>query len=62
MIHYWMQANSSTIENRQGLKVCCPEEVSYRNNWIDKAQLEKLAHPLIKNQYGKYLLKILLEN
>ena len=52
----------STIENRQGLKVCCPEEVSYRNNWIDKAQLEKLAHPLIKNQYGKYLMKILLEN
>ena len=51
----------STIENRQGLKVCCPEEVSYRNNWIDKAQLEKLAHPLIKNQYGKYLMKILLE-
>lgn len=51
----------STIENRQGLKVCCPEEVSYRNNWIDKVQLEKLAHPLIKNQYGKYLMKILLE-
>ena len=51
----------STIENRQGLKVCCPEEVSYRNNWIDKAQLERLAHPLIKNQYGKYLMKILLE-
>ena len=51
----------STIENRQGLKVCCPEEVSYRNDWIDKAQLEKLAQPLIKNQYGKYLMKILLE-
>ena len=52
----------STIENRQGLKVCCPEELAYRNNWIDKAQLEKLAYPLIKNQYGKYLMRILLEN
>lgn len=51
----------STIENRQGLKVCCPEEVSYRNDWIDKTQLEKLAQPLIKNQYGKYLMKILLD-
>ena len=52
----------STIENRQGLKVCCPEELAYRNNWIDKAQVEKLAYPLIKNQYGKYLMRILLEN
>jgi len=51
----------STIENRQGLKVACPEEVAYRNGWIDARQLEDLAKPLVKNQYGKYLMKILLE-
>ena len=51
----------ATLENRQGLKVACPEEISYRQNWIDAVQLEKLAHPLTKNGYGQYLLRILKE-
>ena len=51
----------STIENRQGLKVACPEEVAYRQGWISKSQLEELAKPLLKNQYGQYLMKVLSE-
>jgi glucose-1-phosphate thymidylyltransferase len=51
----------STIENRQGLKVACPEEVAYRQGWISAAQLEDLAKPLLKNQYGQYLMKVLSE-
>jgi glucose-1-phosphate thymidylyltransferase len=48
-----------TIESRQGLKVCCPEEIAYRSGWIDAAQIEKLAQPLKKNAYGQYLLNML---
>ncbi|MET4676142.1 MULTISPECIES: glucose-1-phosphate thymidylyltransferase RfbA [unclassified Luteibacter] len=44
-----------TIENRQGLKVCCPEEIAYINQWIDAEQLLKLAKPLSKTGYGQYL-------
>lgn len=50
-----------TLEARQGLKVACPEEIAFRQKWIDSAQLEKLAMPLAKNGYGKYLLQILNE-
>jgi glucose-1-phosphate thymidylyltransferase len=51
----------STIENRQGLKVACPEEVAFRQGWINMSQLELLAKPLLKNQYGQYLMKVLSE-
>lgn len=49
----------STIENRQGLKVACPEEIAYRKSYIDAAALEALAQPLKKNNYGQYLLRLL---
>ena len=48
-----------TIEQRQGLKVGCPEEISYRRGYIDAEQLERLAHPMRKNDYGRYLLELL---
>jgi glucose-1-phosphate thymidylyltransferase len=48
-----------TIEARQGLRVCCPEEIAYSNGWIDAAQLRALASPLSKNGYGQYLLSLL---
>jgi glucose-1-phosphate thymidylyltransferase len=51
----------ATIENRQGLKVSCPEEIAWRRKWIDDAALEQLARPLAKNAYGRYLLSILRE-
>ncbi len=47
-----------TIENRQGYKVACIEEISYRNQWIDKESLIKLAEPLSKTVYGQYLIEI----
>ena len=50
-----------TIENRQGLKVAAPEEIVWRHGWINDAQLEKLAQPLAKSGYGKYLLRLLKE-
>jgi glucose-1-phosphate thymidylyltransferase len=51
----------ATLEKRQGLKVACPEEIAYRRGWIDAAQLERLAAPLLKNGYGQYLQKVLHE-
>ncbi|WP_313221793.1 glucose-1-phosphate thymidylyltransferase RfbA [Pseudoxanthomonas mexicana] len=47
-----------TIEARQGLRVCCPEEIAFGNGWIDAAQVERLAAPLAKNGYGQYLLSL----
>lgn len=51
----------ATLEQRQGLKVACPEEIAFRKGWIDGTQLEAMAQPLLKNGYGKYLLRILNE-
>ena len=48
-----------TLQERQGLQVCCPEEIAYLNGWIDAAQVEQLARPLAKNGYGQYLLALL---
>ncbi|MBW9113250.1 glucose-1-phosphate thymidylyltransferase RfbA [Rhizobium cauense] len=51
----------STLEHRQGLKVSCPEEIAFRNGWIDSAHLERLATPLAKSGYGKYLMRLVAE-
>ena len=51
----------ATLENRQGLKVSCPEEIAYRRGWITASQLEKLAAPLSTNGYGHYLQRVLKE-
>ena len=48
-----------TIEKRQGMKVSCPEEISWRNGWIDDDKLEQLAKPLAKNEYGQYLMNLI---
>ena len=50
-----------TIERRQGLKIACPEEIAYRMGYISAEQLERLAAPLAKNRYGRYLLQVLNE-
>jgi glucose-1-phosphate thymidylyltransferase len=52
----------ATLQKRQGLVVACPEEIAYRRRWIDAEQLQKLAAPLAKNGYGKYLLNILTDH
>jgi glucose-1-phosphate thymidylyltransferase len=51
----------ATLENRQGLKVACPEEIAFRQGWLTGEQLEALAHPLTQNGYGQYLLRVLRE-
>ncbi len=49
------------IEKRQGLKIACLEGIAYRKGWIDKDKMEALAQPMLKNQYGQYLLKVIKE-
>ncbi|WP_166261139.1 glucose-1-phosphate thymidylyltransferase RfbA [Marinobacter salicampi] len=51
----------ATLEKRQGLKVACPEEIAYRAGWISAGDLDALAQPMVKNGYGEYLQKVLLE-
>ena len=48
-----------TIEQRQGLKISCPEEIAYQSGWISAEQLLDLAQPMCKNNYGKYLMQLL---
>ncbi|MBV1931531.1 MAG: glucose-1-phosphate thymidylyltransferase RfbA [Porticoccaceae bacterium] len=50
-----------TIEHRQGLKIACPEEIAFRQQWIDAATIENLARPMLNNGYGQYLMKLLSE-
>jgi glucose-1-phosphate thymidylyltransferase len=52
----------STIEKRQGLKVACPEEIAWRQGWIDSAMLEKIGRQFAKNGYGDYLLQLLAQD
>jgi glucose-1-phosphate thymidylyltransferase len=49
----------ATLQKRQGLQVACPEEIAYRQGWIDAENLSRLAAPLCKNGYGQYLLNLL---
>ena len=49
------------IEKRQGLKIACLEGIAYRKGWIDKEKMAELARPMQKNQYGRYLLKVIDE-
>jgi glucose-1-phosphate thymidylyltransferase len=51
----------ATLQKRQGLMVACPEEIAYRQGWISKEAVEKVANQLSKNSYGQYLIKILHE-
>ena len=49
------------VEKRQGLKIACLEAIAYRKGWISEARMRELAQPMIKNQYGQYLLKVIDE-
>ncbi|MEG0237812.1 MAG: glucose-1-phosphate thymidylyltransferase, partial [Cetobacterium sp.] len=50
-----------TIQSRQGIMVACLEEIAYNNGWIDRAKVIELAKPLLKSEYGKYLMSLVKE-
>ena len=50
------------IEKRQGLKIACLEEIAFNNGWIDAEKLKAVAQPMVKNDYGKYLMSLVSEN
>ena len=50
-----------TIQARQGLKIACLEEIAYRMGYINAAKVEELAQPLLKNEYGQYLIRMIRE-
>jgi glucose-1-phosphate thymidylyltransferase len=56
--HSMLQASNfvEAVESRQGLMISCPEEIAFRMGWIDAAQVRRLAEPMAKNEYGRYLL------
>ena len=60
-MHRLLQAANfiETVEKRQGLKIACPEEIAYRRGYIDATQVERLAQPLLKTDYGQYLMTLL---
>jgi len=47
------------LEERQGRRICCPEAIAWQQGWIDDAQLRKVAEPLVKSGYGRFLLRLL---
>ena len=51
----------ATLERRQGLKIACPEEIAFRQGWIDRVQLERLAAPMASTEYGRYLVRLAAE-
>ena len=57
--HDSLSEASTFVEKRQGLKIACLEEVAYRNGWIDAERLRQVAAPMLKNQYGQYLLNLI---
>ena len=63
MVYYPISASTfvEVIEKRQGLKVACLEGIAYRNGWISEERMREIAKPMLKNQYGQYLLKVIDE-
>ena len=64
-MHHDSLAEASTfvevIEKRQGLKIACLEGIAYRQGWITESKMRELAQPMLENQYGQYLLKVIEE-
>ena len=63
LVHSLSEASTyiEVLEKRQGLKVACLEGIAYRQGWIDEERMRELAKPMLKNQYGQYLLNVIEE-